>query len=200
MPEPFDPGGHYGGYHIGLYQPMLNRFLFSMNNIQHARDIALIASGRYPLFLVNFVTAHNYYDQMIDNHCCDNWKLPDEQIAPTKIRDYANFIIRAQHLLPVISPSDPALIEEKYYLQLCWHYLKLLDQLKNYNVWGWRVKQFMSDTFDLQGNQHDDTLTHIQNLRKQVIAELYLCKDTKATKASIENLISKAKKDHDLVS
>jgi hypothetical protein len=68
---------------------MLNQFLLTINNIQHARDIALIASGRYPLFLVNLVTADNYHENLIDNFCCENWKLPNEQIAPTNIVTYA---------------------------------------------------------------------------------------------------------------
>lgn len=199
MPEPFDIGSCYGGCHIGLYQPMLNRFLLTTNSIQHARDIALIASGRYPLFMVNLVTADNYYENLIDNLCCEKWKLPDEQIAPTKIITYANVIVQAQHLLLVTTQSDLDLSEEKHYLQLCWHYLKLLDKIKNLNIHGWRIKQFMSEFFDLQENQHDDISTYVQNLKKQIIAELYLCRDTNSVRSSIENIIAKARKDHDLI-
>ena len=176
---------------------MLNRFLLTTNSIQHARDIALIASGRYPLFMVNLVTAHNYGENLIDNFCCEKWKLPDEQIAPTGIINYVNFIVMAQHILPVATQSD--LSEEKHYLQLCWHYVKLLDKIRDLNIYGWRITQFMSEIFDLQENQHDDISTHIQNLKKQIIAELYLCRDTNSTRSSIENIIAKAREDHDLV-
>jgi hypothetical protein len=198
--ESFDVGSCYGGCHIGLYQPMLNRFLLTVNDIQHARDIALIASGRYPLFLVNLVTADNYCENLIDNLCCENWKLPDHQIAPTGIVTYANFVVLALHLLPVEVQTDLDLSKEKHYLQMCWYYLKLLDQLRNRNILGWRIKQFMSDIFDFQENQHDDVSSHLRNLKKQILAELYLCRDTKSVAAVIENIIAKAKKDHDLVS
>ena len=197
IPEPFDVGSCYGGCHIGLYQPMLNRFFLTVNNIQHAQDIALIASGRYPLFLVNLVTADNYCENLIDNFCCENWKLPDEQIAPTSIVTYANFAVSARHLLSVAAQSD--LSEEKHYLQLCWHYLKLLDKIRDYNLYGWKIKQFMCDIFDFQENRDDDVYVHVQNLKKQIIAELYLCKDTTSTVTSIENIIAKSKEDHDLV-
>jgi hypothetical protein len=95
MIEPFDHGVPIspGDCHIGLYQPMLNQFLLTVNNIQHARDIVLIASGRYPLFMVNLVTASNYRKNLIDNLCCENWALPSQQIAPTEMENYANFVV-----------------------------------------------------------------------------------------------------------
>ena len=199
MPEPFDIGSFYGGCHIGLYQPMLNRFLLTTTNIEHARDIALIASGRYPLFLVNLVTADNYHENLIDNLCCENWKLPYQQIVETSIKNYANFIVDARHLSPIVGHDNLFLSEEKHYLQLCWHYLKLLDQLRDRNIVGWRIKQFMSDIFDFQENQHDTVSMYVQNLKKQIIAELYLCKDMHSVRDSMENIIAKAKEDHDLV-
>jgi len=199
MPEPFDVGSCYGGCHIGLYQPILNRFLLTTNNIEHARDIALIASSRYPLFLVSLVTADNYEENLIDNICCENWKLPDQQILETSIKNYANVIVHAQHLLPVMETTSLVLTEEKHYLQLCWHYLKLLQAFRDHNIPGWRIKQFMYDIFDFQENQYDTVSLHMQNLKKQIVAELYHCKDTNSVRISIENIIAIAKKDHDIV-
>ena len=184
----------FGNCHIGLYQPMLNRFLLTMCDINRAQDIALIASGRYPLFLVNLVTADNYRENLIDNLCCENWALPDQQIAPTKLVNYADFIVNAEHLLE--HHTDLEISEEKQYLQMCWHYLKLLDRVTSNNIIGWRIKKFLTDIFDFQNNQLD---VFVQNLKKQIVAELYLCKDINFTKVSIENILQKAKKDHDLV-
>jgi hypothetical protein len=64
--KPFDHGApkNPGGCHIGLYQPILNRFLLTVNHIRDAQDIALIAASRYPLFLVNLVTADNYNENL----------------------------------------------------------------------------------------------------------------------------------------
>ncbi len=201
MIEPFDHGVPIspGDCHIGLYQPMLNQFLLTVNNIQHARDIVLIASGRYPLFMVNLVTASNYRKNLIDNLCCENWALPSQQIAPTEMENYANFVVNARHLLPVVKSDNSDLNEEKHYLQVCWHYLKLLDQVTDNNIFGWRINKFMLDIFDLQDQPYNEVYTHVQNLKKQTIAELYLCKDINVTKVSIENIFAKAKKDHDLV-
>jgi hypothetical protein len=201
MPEPLDIGipEKFGDCHIGLYQPMLNRFLLTLCDIDRARDIALIASGRYPLFLVNLTTASNYCENLIDNLCCENWALPIQQIIPTEMSNYANFIVDSTHLVPVPGwqHCDPDLPEEKHYLHVCWYYLKLLDSIAANNiVRGQRIKEFMFDIFDIQQNQSDMI---VQNLKKQIVAELYLCKDLNATKDSIENIIAKAKKDHDLV-
>jgi hypothetical protein len=197
MIEPFDIGApvNHGGCHIGLYQPMLNQFLLTVNNIQHARDIALIASGRYPLFLVNLLTASNYCENLIDNLCCENWALPSEQLVPTQMENYANFVVNADHLLPVVGLHNPALADEKHYLQVCWHYVKLLDQVTDRNIFGWRINKFMLDIFDLQDRQYNDVCACVQNLKKQIIAELYLCKDINLVKISIENILDKAKND-----
>ena len=81
MIEPFDIGypERFGSCHIGLYQPMENTFLLTLCNVQHAQDIALIISGRYPVFLVDLTSAENYCENLIDNLCCTNWSLPAEQ-------------------------------------------------------------------------------------------------------------------------
>ena len=203
--DPFDlasPGAP-GECHIGLYQPIFNRILLTVRDIEHARNISLIASGRYPLFLVNLMSADNYTqsnqyttnsEKIIDNNSCDNWTLPAEQIVPTEMSNYANFIVNAEHLVPVWRPYDSDLPEEKQYLHVCLFYLKLLDSIATNNIRGRRIKEFMLDVFDIQQNQSD---LIVQNLKKQVIAELYLCKDIDSTKISIENILDKAR--HDLI-
>ena len=203
--EPFDIGlpAAPGDCHIGLYQPVLDRILLTVRDIGHARDIALIASNRYPLFLVNLVSADNYtqsnqyttnFEKIIDNISCDNWTLPAKQIIPTEMSNYANFIVNAEHLVPVWRHYDSELPDEKHYLHVCWYYLKLLDSIATNNIRGRRIKEFMLDIFDIQRNQSDMI---VQNLKKQVIAELYLCKDINFTKISIENILDKAR--HDLI-
>ena len=194
----FDVGSpkNPGGCHIGLYQPMLNRFLLTVNDIRDAQDIALIAINRYPLFLVNLVTADNYKENLIDNLCCENWSLPGHQIAPTKLINYANFVVDAEHLTE--NPSDIDLSEEKQYLQLCCYYLRQYNDIMKRNTYGWEIKKFMSEIFDLKSHPHRNNI-HVQNLKKQIVAELFLCNDINSTAASIENIITKAKNDHDLV-
>jgi hypothetical protein len=196
--ETFDVGApkNPGGCHIGLYQPILNRFLLTVNHIRDAQDIALIAASRYPLFLVNLVTADNYNENLIDNLCCENWSLPNQQITPTKLKVYANLhtIVDAEHLLD--NPSELALSEEKKYLQLCCYYLRRYDEIIQKNTYAWEIKKFMTEIFDFEPHPHD---IPVQNLKKQIVAELFLCKDIKSTTTSIENIITKAKHDHDLV-
>jgi hypothetical protein len=197
--EPFDLGLPItpGDCHIGLYQPIFDRILLTVCDIEQARDIALIASGRYPLLLVNLTTADNYTQsnqyttstkKTIDNSSCDNWTLPAEQIVPTEMSNYANFIVNATHLASVWRQYDSDLSDEKHYLQVCWYYLKLFDS----KIHGQRIKKFMSDIFDIQQNDSDLIM---QNLKKQIIAELYLCKDINLVKISIENILKQAAND-----
>jgi hypothetical protein len=184
-----------GGCHIGLYQPTLNRFLFTVNDIRYAQDMALIAINRYPLFLVNLVTADNYCENLIDNFCCENWSLPSQQIAPTMLKDYANFVVDAEHLIE--SPSDQDLSEEKQYLQLCCHYVRYYSQVIQKRTYGLEIKKFMSEVFGFESHPHRNNIP-AQNLKKQIMTELFLCRDITATEASIENIIAKANNDHDL--
>jgi len=196
--ETFDVGApkNPGGCHIGLYQPILNRFLLTVNHIRDAQDIALIAARRYPLFLVNLVTADNYNENLIDNFCCENWSLPSQQIAPTRLVNYSTLyaIVDAKHLLE--NPSALDLSEEKQYLQLCCHYLRQCNEIIRQNIYAWEIKKFMTEIFDFEPHPHD---IPVQNLKKQIVAELFLCKDINSTTTTIENIITKAKNDYDLV-
>ena len=174
-----------GGCHIGLYQPVLNRFLLTCDDIECARDIALIASNRYPLFLVNLVTAENYCDNLIDNLCCENWGLHASQIPVMTLHAYAekiysiNLLVEQQHNLDEFQ-------EEKQYLQICYHYLRLIHRLTNDYVFAFRIKNFMTHVIDCDVQALDPIL----NIKKQIISELYLCKDLQSTIISIKNIVA----------
>jgi hypothetical protein len=174
-----------GGCHIGLYQPLLNRFLLTCDDIEYARDIALIASNRYLLVLVNLVTAENYCDNLIDNLCCENWGLSQTQIPAIYMTSYAENILSCD-LLVEQQHSPDEIQEEKQYLQICHHYLDIIRRLSNKIVYGFRIKNFMTHVIDFEV----PALYPILNIKKQIISELYLCKDIQSTRISIENIIA----------
>ena len=183
----------FGSCHIGLYHPIENQFFLTLCNVRHAQNIALIASGRYALFVVDLTTADNYCENLIDNFCCGNWALGKEQILATNIREYANVIVSANSLIQIYNQNSD-LEEEKKYLQLVYYSIKILDQIIT-NVYGWKIKHFMSDVFDFQDPQYKG----VQNLKKQIMSELYLCKDIVYVGEFVEYTLNKAKKDYDLV-
>lgn len=188
----FDIGipARVGSCHIGLFQPVENRCLLTLCNVRHAQDIALIISGRYPVFLVDLTTAENYQQNLIDNLCCENWTLPREQVAVTQIRNYARILVEATQLIH--NPNqNPDLEKEKQYLQMIWHYLKQLDKFVengHFGGFGWEVKDFMSDIFDFQDSQY----TSFRNLKKQMMSELFLGRDLDSVRISVENIIANA--------
>jgi hypothetical protein len=122
--------------------------------------------------------------------------LPSQQIAPTRLDYYANLfaVVDAEHLLE--NPSTLDLSEEKQYLQLCCYYLKQSNEIIRKNTYAWEIKKFMTEIFDFESHPHD---IPVQNLKKQIVAELFLCRDIDSTRTSIEDIITKAKNDHDLV-
>lgn len=196
MNDYFDIGypKRFGSCHIGLYQPMENRFLLTLCNVQHAQDIALIISGRFPVFLVDLTSAKNYSPNLIDNLCCVNWSIPPEQILPTQIHNYSRIIIEAENLV-YCQNQNPELAKEQQYLQMIWHFLKRFDQVIDhsrnyvgqYGNWGWAIKNFMSFVFD----QQDQSYVDLQNIKKQIFRELFLGRDSKSVSDSLENIFAK---------
>lgn len=197
MTNYFDIGypKNYGTCHIGLYQPMDHRFLLTLCNVQHAQDIALIISGRYPVFLVDLTSAENYSKNLIDNLCCVDWAIPPEQILPTEIHTYSRIIVEAKKLV-YCQNQNPELAKEQQYLQMIWHFLRKFDQVIDnstqvgkYDSYGWAVKNFMSFVFD----QQDQSYINLQNIKKQILRELFLGRDLEAVSASLENIFTKIK-------
>ena len=196
MIEPFDIGypERFESCHIGLYQPMENTFLLTLCNVQHAQDIALTVSGRYPVFLVDLTSAENYCENLIDNHCCTNWSLPAEQLIPTQIHNYSRKIVAAKKLIQNQNLNSD-LAKEQQYLQMIWHFLKRFDQVIDhprnyvgqYGNYGWAVKNFMSFVFD----QQDQSYINLQNIKKQIFRELFLGRDLESVSASLENIFAK---------
>jgi hypothetical protein len=194
----FDIGypAHYGSCHIGLYQPVLKRFLLTVCNIQQAREIVMIVGGRYSLYPVDLVTASNYCKNLIDNDCCENWRLPESQTVAITRNTYVDYYIEAKILIPQQEYFlDIDIDNEKKYLQMVWYYVKLFEQLYMKNVYAWRVKQFMIDIFDHQDPQYEI----VQDIKKQIVKELFYSKDINATQTALDNIIANAKKKHDII-
>jgi len=196
MNKYFDIGipKRFGSCHIGLYQPVENRFLLTLCDVQHAQDIALIISGRYPVFLVDMTSAENYCENLIDNLCCMDWSIQPDQVLPTQIHSYSRIIVEAKKLV-YGQNQNPELAKEQQYLQMIWHFLKRFDQVidlpKNYagqyGNYGWAVKNFMSTVFD----QRDQSYVDLQNIKKQIFRELFLGRDSESVGASLENIFAK---------
>lgn len=196
MIDYFDIGypAKFGSCHIGLYQPVIKRFLITVCSLEHAREIVLIAGGRYALYPVNLVTAENYCENLIDNHCCENWGVPDSEILSTTFQNYVDYFVDSDKLLNY-SDNSPDLSSEKEYLQMCWYYVKFFEESRLKNVYAWRTKRFMADIFDCGDRRYEA----VQNLRKQVLQQLFIGQDLNQIKNTVENLIIHAEKHHDLV-
>jgi hypothetical protein len=196
MTNYFDIGypDRFGSCHIGLFQPILRRFLLTVCDVRHAQEIIMIASNRYTLYSVNLVTANNYCQNLIDNHCCDSWGVNQSQILSTADNTYADFFVDAQQLVPQ-SAHYFDVATEKNYLQMIYYYVKLLEDVSFRNLYAPKVKQFMLDTFDHQ----EKKFTGVQNLKKQITKELYLSQNMNSTHDAIVNIISNIKQEYDII-
>jgi hypothetical protein len=160
-------------------------------NVQHARDIALIISGRYPVFLVDLTSAENYSPNLIDNLCCVDWSIPPEQVIPIRIYEYSRVVVEAKKLV-YCQNQNLELAKEQQYLQMVWYCVRLFDKLVDqqtifHTIFGYDIKHFMSFVFD----QQDQDYINLQNIKKQIFRELFLGRDLESVGASLENIFAK---------
>lgn len=118
----------FGDPHFGLYQPVLDCFLLTLCDSRQAREVKLLASARYSLFVIDLTTAQNYTPNIIDNDCCHHWSLTNRDHVHVGQSD-ANRIITAHQLEP-ISNIDPDVGKEQQYLQIVWYYVKYFEKLE----------------------------------------------------------------------
>jgi hypothetical protein len=175
------------GLHYGLWEPVLNRFLLVLSDIERAKTIKFLASSRYKLFLIDLTTANNYSVNLIDNSCCENWSLGNRGdisiIHPSRYVDP----ILSQTLVQVDPVNDWNVDQEKIWLQIILAWLKFIERLKNQHPWMVHdnfIHNLYNDTeLPGQGNSWYDRL---RLLEKNILKLLYLGQDVDTVCQEIE--------------
>jgi hypothetical protein len=133
MSVPFDYGypTSPGNPHYALYQPVLKCFLLTVSTLEEAQEIKLLASSRYSLYIVDLSSAENYEHNLIDNSCCENWKLSNTSAIFVGHSDDFKKIIKAE-ILESSDLNNGDVIQEKIYLQTILYYCKYCFQVEYY--------------------------------------------------------------------
>lgn len=170
--------------YLGLYQPVLGCFLLTLDNLTSAQEIVRIASSRYNLYIVDLLHAKNYHHNIIDNDCCENWKLSNLNQIQVGIREPEKDIILVKELVPCVR-QDPDINEEKKYLQLVRHYIEYINhisQTRHMQLYRW-----IDDVVDVNlSNDKEQLFLSIKRI-------LYLETDNTVIENMIQHIINKNK-------
>lgn len=173
-------------FHLGLYQPILNRFLLVINNIEVAQEIVYIASSRYALYICDLTTAKNYSQNLVDNSCCQNWSTNNHKLIPISDIYQHRTPILTSDLLVEVGPSLEFDIDtEQQWLSFLTGHLKTLQDARAGYKW-FGAQEFLCDIMDIKFNcMFDNTNEAMRQIRK----ELYLSRDINVSKSVIQQII-----------
>lgn len=191
MQVPFNPGciKDLSFPHFALYQPVNDCFMLTVDcDADRAREIKLLASARYSLFVVDLKTANNYDLNLIDNTCCHDWTLSnklDIEVGAAGIPQ----VISSKYLLNIPN-TESDLESEKQYLQTLWHYINYFSSVEQ------RTNKSMHDWMDgvLDLDFHDPEYSEIKNLVKKIKKVLYLGSDLEQMNLEIQHFQSQLEK------
>ena len=130
----FDYGyAAHGQSQLALYEPVMGSFLLILDDLDVARHVKILTSSRYQLLICCLDPVIHGRTNLIDNACCEQWSIPDDQFDLGTIIKQLDPLVLTQ-ILPQYSP-DPQVYAEKSWLQMVWHWSKFMRSVKNRSDW-----------------------------------------------------------------
>lgn len=114
----------------GLWEPVTSRFLFVVGELEYAETLRLAASARYSLFVTKISCAENYYYNIIDNSCCNQWSMSNSQDVFTSQPGKFLKPVSVVKLIPCTEYEQWELDREMEYLQICLWWIKFVNSNK----------------------------------------------------------------------
>lgn len=115
---------------FGLWEPVSDRFLLILDDPDIASTIKMTAAGRYNLFVCEISNAKNYYHNIIDNTCCENWTIGNSHSIFVSNLDHYHGPQPVTELLSKEGSPDWPMQIEKDFLQMCFYWGKFFRYLK----------------------------------------------------------------------
>ena len=172
----------------GLYEPVLDCFLFLTDELDIANKLKYILSSRYSTHICQINLTTNYTTGIIDNGCCENWSLTNK--SKVKAEHYLENLkmILGETLCPTQRKDTTWNIDtEKQWCLLCNHWLKFLKSrgamVHDYSEIDEYLNDFLSiDTLGPAIAYNIDTAG--------ILKLLYLGEDFEQTDLAIQRLIN----------
>jgi hypothetical protein len=171
---------------LALYQPVMDRFLFVIQDLELAKEMIYLASSRYGLYPCDITTADNYHHNILDNTCCQNWTMSNRGLR-SLITGYHVSVIKVNQLVEVGAYQDFDVAQEQSWLQMVYLYTRLCKIARQSYPW-FEAQQFVRNTLSYRFNCDLDQLVESIN---QIRRELYLGRDIQSTESNIQDIIKR---------
>lgn len=173
---------------LGLWSPVLDRFLLVLCDKEFGTTIKYLSSSRYSLYLVDLSTSSNYSPGIIDNSCCHNWTIANKKdIKLSRPQDYD--LVDAE-LVPAESTVEWDVNAEQQWLQFIWHNLKYIRILQNTNPW-YKYSKFLN-SIGITGKELSESNSFYNEVtltENHIMKLLYLGDTVEDTKHAIDSFI-----------
>lgn len=173
----------FGHTHLGLYQPVLKRFLLTLCDLEHARSIKMHLSSRYTLCVCDLTTATNYAANLIDNHCCENWDISNSRDLFIPQPFDMDTVCAVEVLRPAAADLDQDIMNEKNYLHVTWYWLDFVRHLGR--KWD-AASRFVASV--MQVPNLDPRLDLMQRIQQQI----YFNHDSSVLHAACEHMVNQS--------
>lgn len=166
------------GRQYGLYQPALDLILFTIEDRDLARDLQLVMSSRYGLYLYDLTSAKNYQPELVDNACCRNWTVSNkDRVEVTHSYSISGPEITVDQLIPVIEQKKISidLDSEQAWMHLALYWLRFLKHLQTESYRWYAVEKFVQ--FISDNSLPSGFGKNIETFEKMLKRSLYLRRD-----------------------
>lgn len=171
--------------HLALYQPVLDRFLLVLDNLAVAREVRMLASGRYALHICDLRSARNYTPNLVDNTVCSQWSLSNPQDISVW-RDFLGEITSVdlcQELGPVQNFDTST---EQQWLQILAFFTQVIQRAQRSQMW-YTSQEWLSQVFD---DRFNCVFDRFQQSVQQIKQELYLSRDNQCSVDKVLEIVS----------
>lgn len=110
---------------FGLFNAVENRFVVTHPELEILQLTAMLFSSRYDLIPCDLVRATNFQPRLIDNSCCTNWTIGNQQILSfTRYNRFVDALVVTE-LCPAIQPAPQTLLNND--IQYIWAVRQLIE-------------------------------------------------------------------------
>lgn len=173
--------------HYGLYQPVLDRIVFTVGYKEIAQEIKMLMSSRYSLYVYDLCCANNYQPILIDNECCENWTVSNKTSIKITHSLRENSITPAEKLLHHSIQCEWPVASEKKLMQRILHWIKFSICLEEVFYPWYGVEKFISDMYEQTPGECVDSIRRFRQSMRRIV---YLSRDYDQMVDSVEHLIS----------
>ena len=175
--------------HLALYEPASDILMFTHGNLELIRQLKLIMSSRYSLYLCKINQATNYRKNLIDNQCCYNWTIRNKSFNLIESYMDADPII-VDELLPAtnLNHRDFDIFIEQHWMQSAVKWIKFIQFWKKIYKW-YTVENFLLEIFENEDLVVNSGAAEINKFEKILKKSFYLNRDIETAEQEIQKYV-----------